>query len=67
MLPKLTLFDSKKDFGIFLGAVFLILLINIALKYHTYTELKSHKVYQTSSVVINQYQKTKHNKTYIVF
>ena len=67
MLPKLTLFDSKKDFGIFLGAVFLILLINIALKYHTYTKLKSQKVYQTSAVVINQYQKTKHNKTYIVF
>jgi len=67
MLVELNLFDSKKDYYIFFGIFVIILLFNIALKYHTFQDIKSHKIYTTTATVINQYQKTKHNKTYTVF
>jgi competence protein ComEC len=66
MLPELNLFDSKRDYYIFFALFFLILFTNIALKYHTFTQIKSHKIYQTTAKVINQYEKTKRGKSYIV-
>ncbi len=67
MLVKLNLFDSKKELAVFLGIIFLILSVNISLKYHSFKELKSHKTAKIQAKVINQYKKTKHGKSYIVF
>jgi len=67
MLLEVKLFDSKREFFLFLGILLLIFFINIGYKYHIYKTIKSTPTYQTTAKVINQYVKTKDKKSYIVF
>jgi len=66
MLFEVKLFDSKREFFLFLGLIFLIFCINISYKYHIYKQIKSKPIYQTTAKVINQYIKTKHNRSFLV-
>ncbi len=66
MLLEVKLFESKRDYLIFFAFLSIIFFTNITLKYNTYKDLTSKPVNTINATVINQYQKTKHDKIYIV-
>lgn len=63
---EVKLFEGKRDYFIFFALLSLIFLVNLTLKYNTYKNLTSKPVNTIYATVINQYQKTKHDKNYTV-
>ena len=63
---EVKLFEGKRDYILFFALLSFVFFINLTLKYNTYKNLKNKPVKTIYATVINQYQKTKHNKTYIV-
>ena len=63
---EVKLFEGKRDYFIFFALLSLIFLVNLTLKYNTYKNLTSKPVNTIYTTVINQYQKTKHDKNYTV-
>ncbi len=66
MVFEVKLFERKRDYLFFFSFLCIVFLINITLKYNTYKKLTKKPVNTIYATVVNQYQKTKHNKTYIV-
>ena len=64
---EINLFSSKRDLSLFLFICLLVLSFNIFQKHQVYTDLKQYKSQKIQATVINQYLKTKNNKTYTVF
>ena len=63
---EVKLFEGKRDYLLFFAFLSIVFCINITLKYNKYKNLTKKPVNTIYATVINQYQKTKHNKTYIV-
>ena len=63
---EVKLFEGKRDYLIFFAFLSIIFFTNITLKYNTYKNLTKKPANTIYVTVINQYQKTKHDKTYIV-
>jgi competence protein ComEC len=61
-IERLNLFESKKEFFLFLLALLLLFCINTSLEYKHYQELKSSKYFTTTATVLNQYPKISKNK-----
>lgn len=66
MIERVSLFNSKRDFLLFLSACFFILFYSLLIHYQGYKELTRFDSKILKATVLKQYTKTKNNKTFQV-
>ncbi len=65
-LGKPEVFSGRKDFVIFLGFCLFLLLVRLSFLYVSYQNFIDKPFYYTTATVLTAYEKTKHNKSYMV-
>ncbi len=66
MLERIELFEIKKELFVFLAALLFLFSLSLAYKFYKYKRLTASKTARVKAYVLNEYLKTKHNKTYKV-
>lgn len=66
MIEKVSLFNRKRDFFIFISASALILLVSLFLEYQNYQKFTRFDSALVEATVLKQYTKSKNNRTYQV-
>jgi competence protein ComEC len=66
MLQKVSLFSSRREFFIFLLACVFILIYSLLIEFQNYKKLTRFESNLVNAIIVNQYSKTKNQKTYQV-
>jgi competence protein ComEC len=67
-MQPIPLFVNKKEFFVFMGAVFCIAFFSLSIEFYRYMQLKHESLHVTKATVLNHYQKTNEKgRTYDVF
>ncbi len=66
MIERVSLFNKKRDFFLFISISALILLISLFLEYKNFSEFKRFDSALVEATVLKQYTKSKNNRTYQV-
>ena len=65
-LQKVTLFETPKEFGIFLVFLAFVFMLSLSFEYHRYKQLTQNKTATVEARVLKSYLKTKNKRTYRV-
>ena len=66
MIERVSLFNKKRDFFLFISASALILLVSLFLEYKNFSEFTRFDSALVEATVLKQYTKSKNNRTYQV-